>query len=172
MPLLERLNPKAREALARVAENAALLADGLRAGARSSLDDALLADPSGIALDLDRLAVEDAIASEALAIAAERAGAGALSERHRRALLTLARGDRGSARVDLPHGVVALREYRRLSIGTPRVDAAPPSAVTLETGRPTSWGDWTFTVSDGAWPTERRLPLRARVPQADSFVVR
>ncbi len=171
LPLLERVNPKTREALARLAENAALLADALRAGAEDALRDALVGEGDGVVLDLHRLAREDAIASEALALAAERAGAGSLSERHRRALLALARDDRGSARVDLPHGVVALREYRRLTIGAPRAVATAPAPVTLEAGRSASWGEWTFALDPGA-ASERRLPFRTRAPRCDAFIVR
>ena len=169
LPLLERLNPKAREALARLAENAGLLADVMRAGAEAALREALVGDDARVVLDLDRLEPADAIASEALALAAERAGAGALSERHRRALVALARGGRGSASLDLPHGVVALREYRRLSIGAPLEDAAPPPPATLETGRVLDWGAWRFALGDAAGA---RLSLRARVAVADEFVVR
>ncbi len=170
-PLLERVNPKVREALARLAESAALTADALRASAEQVLRDALAADDHRVVLDLERLAAEDAISSEALALAAERAGAGALSERHRRALLGLVRSDRGSARLDLPHGVVALREYRRLAIGAPPADAAPPAAVTLEAGGAAPWGGWTFAL-DGPAASDRRLTLRARVPRSDVLVVR
>jgi tRNA(Ile)-lysidine synthase len=169
LPLLERLNPKARQALARVADNAALLADVLRSSAEAALGEALVAEEERIVLDLERLSKGDGIASEALALAAERAGAGALSERHRHALLALARSDRGSARLDLPHGVLALREYTRLSIGAPPTDAAPPAPARLEAGRVLLWGAWTFTL-DAA--SERPLPLRARVPRADSLIVR
>jgi tRNA(Ile)-lysidine synthase len=169
LPLLERLNPKAREALARVADNAALLADVLRAAAAAALDAATTATAPALTLDLDRLPRDDAVASEALALAAEHAGAAGLSERHRQALLTLARGDRGSARLDLPHGVVALREYRRLTIGPEDVPLAAPAPIPLIAGRTVEWGGWTFGFDDGA--SERQLPLSIRVPRTD-FVVR
>ena len=168
MPLLERLNPKARDALARVADNAALLSEVLRAAASHALDAAVDAGDDGVALDLDRLPVDDAIASEALAIAAERAGASGLSERHRSALLALARGDRGSARLDLPHGVAALREYRRLTIGPTQPQEEPPEAIPLMPGRPVEWGEWAFALDDGT--SDRLSPLRVRVPRGELLV--
>lgn len=170
VPLLERLNPRAKEALARVAENAALLAEALGASAETALAASLERGEQGrVVLDLERLTRADAIASEALALAAERAGAGALSERHRRALLALARSEQGSARVDLPHGVVALREYRRLTLGPPRADSDAPAPISLAHGGMTTWGGWTFALDDGR-ATERRLPLRTRVPRGELVV--
>ena len=165
IPLLERVNPKARDALARVADNAALLAEALRAAAASALDAATVAERPDLTLDLDRLPRDAAIASEALALAAERAGASGLSERHRHALLALAQGDRGSARVDLPHDVVALREYRRLSIARARAAAAPPAPVALLPGTSIEWGGWSFKFDDGA--SDRLSPLHARVPRTE-----
>ena len=168
LPLLERLNPKARDALARVADNAALLADALAAAAAAALASALVEDGGAVTLDLDRLTPDDAIASEALALAADRAGAARLSERHRHALLALARGDRGSARLDLPHGVVALREYRRLSMGPRTTEESPPPALPLEPDRRVEWGAWSFLLGDGS--SERLMPLRIRVPRTDLIV--
>ncbi|HYY55292.1 MAG TPA: tRNA lysidine(34) synthetase TilS [Candidatus Dormibacteraeota bacterium] len=165
IPLLERVNPKARDALARVADNAALLADVLRASAGAALDRTIVDDDRELVLDLDRLPSDPAIASEALAIAAERKGASGLSERHRVALLALARGDRGSARVDLPHDVVALREYRRLSIGPVRAADTPPDPVALIPGRSVRWGEWSFVFDDRS--SERMSPLQTRLPRID-----
>lgn len=168
LPLLERLNPKARDALTRVADNAALLSDVLRSAAANALDGATVDARNELTLDLDRLPPDDAIASEALAIAADRKGASGLSERHRRALLRLARGDRGSARVDLPHGVVALREYRRLSIGPRLPQGVPPEPLELRPGTTIEWGEWAFGLDDSA--SERMLPMRVRVPRSDLLV--
>lgn len=169
LPLLERLNPKAKDALARVADNAALLAEALRASAEGALAAALAHEEGHVVLDLERLTRSEAIASEALALAAERAGAGALSERHRRALLALTRSDRGSASLDLPHRVVALREYRRLTLGARPADSHAPPPATLAPGGTTTWGGWTFALDDGR-ASERHLPLRARVPRGELVV--
>ena len=168
VPLLERLNPKAREALSRIADNAALLADVLRSAASNALDVALEAKAEGVALDLDRLPLDDAVAGEALALAAERAGASGLSERHRSALLVLSRDDRGSARLDLPHGVVAWREYRRLTIGPKQEQDEPPPPTPLTPGRSIEWGDWAFSLDAGAG--DRLSSLRIRVPKVELSV--
>lgn len=163
LPALERINPKAREALARVAENAAALADVLQSRADQALREAGGVPRDGaLAIDLDRLAADEATRSEALALGAERAGVPTLSERHRRALLELSRDTSGSARLDLPRGHEAVREYATLRIGNREAEALPPAAVRLERGRLTPWGGWTFLLA-GETPRGEPLPLRAWV---------
>ena len=165
LPALERINPKAREALARVAENAAALADVLQARADAALREAGGAGLDGAAaIDLDRLAEDEATRSAALALAAERAGVPSLSERHRRALLELSRDTSGSARLDLPGGHVAVREYATLRIGDRESEASPPGEVRLEPGRLTPWGGWTFFLG-GEAPRGDHFPLRAWVTE-------
>jgi len=168
LPVLERVNPKVVEALGRVADNAALLADMLRDIATRALEEASTTRDGRLTVDLGRLQQADAIASEALALAAERAGAGSLSERHRHALLALARAEEGSARVDLPHGIVALREYRTLVVGPPASAVVAPADTRLETGRVVEWDGWLFAFGDGR--SERTLPLRVRLPPGERIV--
>lgn len=171
IPLLEQVNPKARQALARLADHAAALADLLRGRAEEALGAALVPSERGeVVLDLDRLPAAEAVRSEALALAAERAGA-ALSERHRRALLDLSREREGSARLDLPRGVVALREYARLRLGARAEAAPPPEPVRLEQGRAVRWGEWLFVAATDVPPRDR-LPLRVRVAATERLLVR
>ena len=172
MPLLERINPKAPEALARLADNAALLAEIHRSRAEEALREAMLPGEGGeVVIDLDRLDEGEAIRSEALAIAAERASVGVLSERQRRALLALSKEREGSARLDLPRRAVALREYARLVIGARREPATPPEAVRLEPGKTIRWGAWSFLLGDDR-SNERDLPLEGRADAGAELLVR
>jgi tRNA(Ile)-lysidine synthase len=170
MPLLERINPRAIEALARVADLTAALADAQRARAEEALAASSLLD--GDAIDLDRLPEDRALRSEMLALAAERVGAGILSERQRRALLELSEGREGSASLDLPHDVVALREYGRLLLGARRRDEVAPEPQILAEGLETRWGGWTFYVGGADQHERGALPLQAQVTASPQFRVR
>ncbi|MGH2450290.1 MAG: tRNA lysidine(34) synthetase TilS, partial [Candidatus Limnocylindria bacterium] len=146
LPELEAVNPQIREALARLADAAAEAADSLRARAAETLD---RAERDGwIALDL--LGEDDAVASDALALAWERWTGRVLSAEQRSRLLAEARRRSGSAALDLPGGR-ARREYDRLRAeaavddGTHRSD----EAVSLAPGTPVEWSGWTIALGDG-----------------------
>jgi tRNA(Ile)-lysidine synthase len=172
LPLLERINPRAKDALTRVADAAAVLADALRGQATEALAQVRVAE-SPTVLDLDRLPVQEALRSETLALAAEQAGTGVLSERHRDALLALAAVRDGSARLDLPNGYLALREYARLRIAPAGTSPSPPAPLALAPGQRARWGEWSFLVMEPhARDEPRDLPLRARIPAADGLLVR
>jgi tRNA(Ile)-lysidine synthase len=161
LPELERINPQARAALARLADAAAQATDAAQSAAVRALEGALESD--GIALE--RLA--DAIRADALALAWIRATGRGLSAKHRAALATLAAARAGSASLDLPGGR-ALREYGFLRIDTaPRPSSEPAPETPLVAGRSVEWGGWTFTVGAAATGA-----LTAPVPPGGDLVVR
>ncbi|HEV2249894.1 MAG TPA: tRNA lysidine(34) synthetase TilS [Candidatus Limnocylindria bacterium] len=140
LPELERINPRARTALARLADAAAQAADAAARAAALALDAAT--DPDGI--DLDRLG--PAARDDALAIAWSRATGRTLAAKHRTAFAALAAARAGTATLDLPGGR-AVREYARLRIDTgPAGRTEPAGPVPLPTGRTVSWDGWTFIV--------------------------
>ncbi|HSW95691.1 MAG TPA: tRNA lysidine(34) synthetase TilS, partial [Patescibacteria group bacterium] len=165
LPELERINPQARAALARLADAAAAAADATRFAAERSLGAATTT--TGIALD--RLDVETR--DDALAIAWARATGRSLAAKHRAALAALASSRDGSATCDLPGGR-AIREYATLRIETsPAESVQPAEPVALARDRPVSWGGWTFTLaSHGAGtfsspaPADGTLVVRSRRP--------
>jgi tRNA(Ile)-lysidine synthase len=140
LPELERINPQARAALARLADAAADAADVTRTAAEQSLDAATTRG----AIALDRL--DAAVRDDALAVAWTRATGRSLAAKHRAALATLASSRDGSASLDLPGGR-AVREYAllRIEIGAPPT-AGPAPEMPLRAGSPVEWGGWTFTV--------------------------
>ena len=166
LPELERINPRARSALARLADAAAAVADARLHAAEQTLDVAMTGD--GIALDR----LDASLRDEALALAWSRATSRTLAARHRTALATLAAARDGSASLDLPGGR-AIREY-----GTLRIElAAPPGVgrpeearpVRLVWGQPVDWAGWTITLGDRA-PAGARL--KAPAPTHGDLVVR
>ena len=161
LPELERINPQARAALARLADAAAEAADAAQRAAEHALASAMERD--GIALD--RLA--DATRADALALVWTRATGRSLTAKHRAALATLASAREGSASLDLPGGR-ALREYSLLRIETaPRATPEPATEAPLIAGRPVEWGGWTITL--GADATG---PFTAPAPSDADLVVR
>jgi tRNA(Ile)-lysidine synthase len=168
LPELERINPQARAALARLADTAAAVADAAQQTAERALDAALT--PDGIVLDRLDPATRDA----ALALAWTRGTGRGLTARHRAALAALASTREGSASLDLPGGR-AVREYARLRIERPEAaarEAAPDQPLTE--GRPVTWFGWTIglvaTEPDGALlkapapPMGGELVVRSRRP--------
>ena len=172
MPELAKLNPRAAEALARLATSAGESLDALQALAERTLESAR----DGDAIDLGRLGAEPTMREEALAIAWEGATGRALAARARSALAAEAVRTDGSASLDLPGGR-ALREYGRLRIvpspfargsaterartggatdamaamgavrATGATGAVLPEEVALEPGRAVEWGGWTLLLS-------------------------
>ena len=157
LPELERINPQARAALARLAEAAAEVSDDRRDAAER----ALAAATTGDRIDLQALAGPHR--DDALALAWHRATGRPLSSGHRRALGGLVATYDGSAALDLPGGR-ALREYGRLRIRTTGSAAGPAEPVDrpeqlLDLDRVVEWGGWT-------------IRLRASEPAADVLAVR
>ena len=167
LPELERINPQARAALARLAEAAAEIADLSRRAAERALADATT--PDGIHLQK----LDGPHLDEALALAWRRATGRPLAARHRAALAALATARAGSAALDLPGGR-ALREYAALRIepiqaGAPAATRGPLVDRTLEVGRPVQWEGWTIRLS--ATPPERDGALAVPAPDG-ALVVR
>jgi len=155
LPELERINPQARAALARLADAAAAASDALHAAAEQALDRA--ATPGGIALDR----LDDAARDDALAVAWARATGRSLAAKHRAALAALAAGRDGSASLNLPGGR-AVREYAMLRLETGPAGATdPPAEARLVAGTPVVWGGWTFTLSDSGATTSLSAPAPA-----------
>ncbi len=155
LPELERINPQARAAIARLADAAAQIADASRDAAERALDDAM----TGHRIDLGTL--DGPHRDEALALAWYRATGRPLSARHRTALGALAAARAGSAALDLPGGR-ALREYGELQIQPAGTSAAPanPTQQRLELDRPVEWAGWTIRLS-ASRPTDDALAVPA-----------
>jgi tRNA(Ile)-lysidine synthase len=164
IPELERINPQARAALARLADAAASVADPALRTAEQAIERART--PDGIALErLDRAALDDA-----LALAWGRATGRSLTARHRAALTALATAREGSASLDLPGGR-AVREYAVLRIEPPGLvrTQEPGPDQPLTEGRTVSWAGWTIGLA--ASEPDAAL-LRAPAPAAGDLVVR
>jgi tRNA(Ile)-lysidine synthase len=161
LPELERINPQAHAALARLADAAAIATDALHRAAERTLAGATA--PEGLALDR----LDAALLDDALALAWARATGRSLASKHRAALAALAGRRDGSASLDLPGGR-AVREYALL-----RIDSGAPAKATtrpeqrLRDGETVEWSGWTFTVDSHASGT-----LRAPAPKDCKLVVR
>jgi tRNA(Ile)-lysidine synthase len=161
LPELERINPQARAALARLADAAAGAADATRIAAERSLDGAM----TGTGIALDRL--DAGVRDDALAIAWARATGRTLAAKHRAALDALASSRDGSAALDLPGGR-AIREYAVLRIETGLAASGEPAApVPLAADRPARWGGWTFTLASHGTGT-----FSSPAPAVGTLVVR
>ncbi len=165
LPQLERINPQARAALARLADAAAAAAGAALHNAEQALDAA--ATPDALALDRLHAAVRD----DALALAWSRATGRALSARHRAALTALASSRDGSASLDLPGGR-AVREYAVLRIevlGRQPAQAGDQADQPLLEGSPVAWAGWTIGLAPQA---PDGMALRAPAPAGGGLVVR
>lgn len=161
LPELERINPQARAALARLADAAAGAADRVARAAERSLDTATSAG----AIALDRL--DATVRDDALVLAWTRATGRSLSAKHRSALNALTAARDGTATLDLPGGR-AVREYGVLRIesaGAPVVTPAPETALGAD--GPVEWGGWTFTIGSHGSGT-----FRAPAPAGTELLVR
>jgi tRNA(Ile)-lysidine synthase len=118
LPALAGENPRVAEALCRLARAARAEREVLDYAARAlTAAAALPGDPAWTALDVEAIAAAPAaVAGQALAVAAARAGGGPLAAVHRSALLDLVRRPAsGTLSLDLP-GLRAVREYGRLTL--------------------------------------------------------
>jgi len=170
LPELERINPQARAALARLADAAAAASAFLDRAAEAALVTAL--DGDAVLLDhLDHL--DPLLRDDALVRWCERLTGRSLSAANRIALGALAAGTAGSAVADLPGGR-ALREYRTLRLvslvsGAASATAERTSPVALRAGDPIDWHGWTIVLSAERDPA---MPLAALAPAAGPLVVR
>ena len=164
LPELERINPQATLALARLAESAAVASDRWASAAQAALD----AAREGEVVRLERL--DPAVRDAALVRWWEGLSGRSLSAANRRALASLARSTAGSAALDLPGGR-ALREYGRLLRVAPGAPAAgpPPGEMPLRAGEPVQWQGWTIVLSTDPDPG---LPLVVPAPARGPLIVR
>jgi tRNA(Ile)-lysidine synthase len=135
LPELSKINPRASEAIARLADAAAEL---------QTNDDRDVAEALARALDGDAIVIaglKPSVRSRALALAwRERIGQ-ALDTRHRKALDELTATDEGSRSLDLPGGR-AIREYGLLRIVADRPVGKSDPETPIELGREIIWNDW------------------------------
>lgn len=166
LPELAAVNPQVATALARLADAAAEIVEPLRREAGKALETATRDGEIDLAaLDLsaaahgDDVPRGDAVRSEALSLAWERATGRVLSARHRDALTGMAVRREGTMSLDLPGGR-AVREYAVLRLhpgsdvapngSVADVDAgdpagsAPPGDQALSLGGSVEWGGWTI----------------------------
>ena len=164
LPELERINPQAGAALARLADAAAAGSAFLERAAAATLAAAL----DGDAVLLDRL--DPLLRDDALARWWERATGRSPGAAQRLALGTLAAGTAGSAAADLPGGR-ALREYRRLiaQVPAPGTAGEAPAPIALRAGTPVDWCGWTIVLSADR---DRAMPLAAAAPAAGQLILR
>lgn len=169
LPELAKLNPRAVEALARLAAAAGEATDTLRAVADSALaaaragggdtgdTGATEAAQDGAAVELDLLGSDATIRAEALAHLWQQATGRTLSARSRAALAGEADRRDGSASLDLPGGR-AYREYGRLRVvpqqprgtrGQESVSDLPGGDVVLTPEVPLAWGGWMLMLTRG-----------------------
>jgi tRNA(Ile)-lysidine synthase len=145
LPELAKINPRATEAIARLAEAATDL---------ETEDEFEVADALARARDGDAIAIaalEPSVRGRALALAWRDATGRVLGARQRTALADLAATEDGSRSLDLPGGR-AIREYGLLRIvgNTAAATSDPPTR--LEPGRETTWNGWRL-VFGGPAPT-------------------
>lgn len=184
LPELAALNPRVREALARFADAAADVDAALERAAREAASDAKAEastprGPEGSpgAVDLRDLPKPRALRERVLAGAYREATGTTLSERHRAALVSLARTTAGTRRIDLP-GATVVREYARLRFLPPAATDVRPGTLEAEKplvrGSSVEWHGWRISlgVQNGELPytasvdatTAARLVVRSRRP--------
>jgi tRNA(Ile)-lysidine synthase len=143
LPQLAKINPRASEAIARLADVAAEL---------QIEDDLDIANALARARDKDAIvvaALDPAVRSRALALAWREASGRVLGARHRKALEGLAATEDGSSSLDLPGGR-AIREYGLVRIVSDRrVESSDPSTP-MELGQEIIWNGWRLVLGGPA----------------------
>jgi len=141
LPKLAKINPKAAEAIARLAEAAAEL---------QFSDDRDLAGALSRARENDAIriaAIGESLRSRALARAWREATGRVLGARHRELLEELTARSAGSSSIDLPGGR-AIREYGVVRIvGDTRATTSDPP-TTIAAGRTIIWNGWRIALGD------------------------
>jgi tRNA(Ile)-lysidine synthase len=168
LPQLAKINPRASEAIARLAD----------AAAEVQIEDEFdVAEALARARDKDAIAIaalEPLVRSRALALAWREATGRVLGARHRSALEELTATEAGSRSLDLPGGR-AIREYGLLRIvGDRPVEKSDPETP-IEPGRAIIWNGWRLALggserTNGAQEADvpknllRKLVVRERHP--------
>jgi tRNA(Ile)-lysidine synthase len=167
LPELEKINPRASEAIARLAD---------AASESQTEDDAVVRDGLAKARQGDAIrleALEASLRGRALALAWRDATGRVLGARHRAALDELAASEEGSRSLDLPGGR-AIREYGLVRIVSHRPAAKSDPPTRIAPGQEIIWNGWRLALEpasliDGAREAEvpknllRNLVVRARV---------
>jgi tRNA(Ile)-lysidine synthase len=155
LPELAKINPRATEAIARLAEAAADLET------ENEFD---VADALARARDKDAIAIADlepSVRGGALALAWRDATGRVLGARQRAALAELVATEDGSRSLDLPGGR-AIREYGLLRIVGNRAAAKGDPPTRLEPGRETTWNGWRLVLGG---PAPTNAVQEAEVPK-------
>jgi tRNA(Ile)-lysidine synthase len=140
IPELARINPRATEAIARLAEAATKLGGE----EERAVAEALASATRGDAIAVDALA-DNELRGQVLALAWTLATSRTLTARHRKALERLTANTDGTRSIDLPGGR-AVREYAVLRIITARAEAPHDEAKPLEPGRAITWNGWRLAL--------------------------
>lgn len=143
LPELAKINPRASDAIARLADAAAELQtdddrDVAEALAAARINNAILI--SGL---------EPSVRSRAIALAWREKTGQVLEARQRKALEDLSATEEGSHSLDLPGGR-AIREYGLLRIVGDRPVRKSDPATPIEIGREIVWNDWRFLLGGSA----------------------
>ena len=167
VPELEKINPRASDAIARLADAAAEI---------QTEDDLTVSDALARAREADAIRIgtlEPGMRARALTLAWQDATGRVLGARHRRALEDLTATEEGSRSLDLPGGR-AIREYGFVRIVGDRPGATSDPPTHIDLGREIIWNGWRLSLGATA-PTNgaheanvpknllRKLMIRARV---------
>jgi tRNA(Ile)-lysidine synthase len=139
IPELAKINPRASEAIARLAEAAAELQSDDDRGVAAALEHARDKDQVRIA------ALGESVRSRALALAWQEATGRVLGARHRKLLDELTATFAGSRSIDLPGGR-AIREYGLLRIVGDTLATTSDPPAHLEPGREIIWNGWRLVL--------------------------
>ena len=167
LPELDKINPRADEAIARLADAAA----EIQAEDDLAVTEALTRAREGEAIQIGHL--EPSVRTRALALAWRDATGRVLGARHRAALEDLTASEEGSRSLDLPGGR-AIREYDLVRIvgDRPATKSDPP--IRIELGQETIWNGWRIVLGGAVRPDEageadvpksllRKLVVRGRL---------
>ena len=155
LPELAKINPRATEAIARLADAAAEL---------QTNDESDVAEALARAFDGDAIVIaglEPSVRSRALALAWREKIGQPLDTRHRKALEDLTATDQGSQSLDLPGGR-AIREYGLLRIVGDRPVRKSDPETPIEPGREVIWNDWRLLFGG---PARTNGALEAYLPK-------
>ena len=155
VPELAKINPRANDAIARLADAAAEL---------QSEEDFAVSQALARARETDAIrvaALDPSVRRRALAMAWRDATGRVLGARHREALEKLTASEDGSRSLDLPGGR-AIREYGLVRIVGDRVIGRSDPPTRIELGREIIWNGWRLVL--GA-PASRDAAREADVPK-------